>query len=140
MRRKLIIVGGRGGARPNCGGSQPGAGRPKGARDKKLRKRRRDSAVMRAAREMGEDTDLPPIFLSAKDPDGLAIIQAIYRDDDMPTEVRAAAAKAALPYESRRLPIDKNITYTGDGLVGLLASMAAEDAADEDDEDAPTRH
>ena len=142
MGRKVMIVGGkRGGARPNCGGSQLGAGRPRGSKDKKPRKRRRDSAVMRAAREEGENSDLPPIVLFAKDPNGLAILQAIYKDPAMPTELRADAAKAALPYESRRLPIDKNITYTGEGLVGLLASMAAEDAADVDDEeDAPTRH
>ena len=140
VRRKLIIVGGHGGARPNCGGRQPGAGRPLGARDKKPRKRRRDSKVMKAAREEGDNSDLPPIVLFAKDPSALRIIQAIYQDDDMPTELRMEAAKAALPYESKRQPINTNVNHTRGGLVRLLASMAAEDAADEDDEDAPTRH
>ena len=133
---KLKIVCGHGGYRP-------GAGRPKGAKDRKPRAPRWDSKLMRDIEAAAHDEpDARVIALSPKNPSALAVIQSIYRNDRMPTEVRAAAARACLPFESKRQPVDQNMDYQGDGLVRWLTELAEKREAglcdEDDDEDEPT--
>ncbi len=85
---KLKIVGGR------HGGYRPGAGRPKGAKDRKPRAPRWDSRLMSDIEAAAhDDRDAPVIVLSPKNPRALAVIQAIYKNPNMPIEARLEAAK-----------------------------------------------
>ena len=77
------------------GGRRPGAGRPKGSIDKRVR----------TALEAGRETVRRVLGKDAFEGNALALFQVVYRDVNQPLELRIEAAKAAIPYESARLQV-----------------------------------
>jgi hypothetical protein len=77
------------------GGRRPGAGRPKGSIDKRVR------WALDAGREAIRSVLGPDAF----DGNALALFQVVYRDPAQPLELRIEAAKAAIPYESAPLQV-----------------------------------
>ena|SRR5215469_9663096 len=77
------------------GGRRPGAGRPKGSVDKRVR------WALDAGREAIRSVLGPDAF----DGNALALFQVVYRDPAQPLDLRIEAAKAAIPYESARLQV-----------------------------------
>lgn len=77
------------------GGRRPGAGRPKGAVD------RRSAAVVKAGEEAAARLTeaIPEAFRG----DAHALLMVVYKDTSLPLPLRVDAAKAALRYEKPAL-------------------------------------
>ena len=82
-----------GGRRPGTGGSRPGAGRPKGSRDKLT------TAMAQAVSEVKEATALIRRGVLP-----LEFLLKVMRDSRYPTELRLRAAGAAAPYVHPKMP------------------------------------
>ena len=84
------------------GGARPGAGRPKGLRDKPTKKRRKrvptENAGNRAAAAL-RSKGIEDIFPG----DAHAFLVSVYKNGENEPGFRIDAAKAALPYERPRL-------------------------------------
>jgi len=113
------------------GGRRAGAGRPKGAKNK------RTIAIEAAATEVAQrfQVEVPNSFAG----DGIAYLQTIYRDPTQPVELRVDAAKAASRFErpSLQAAIVRDVTpqpaseaEAKERLVQLFKKMGA--VADDD--------
>ena len=72
------------------GGKRPGAGRPKGGKGKRTKALEQALVLAQQATLTGEYTSL-------------TLLQAVYRDDRLPLELRVEAAFKAAPYEHAKL-------------------------------------
>ena len=79
----------------NQGGRRPGAGRPRGSRNK---------ASVDFERLLAEKSEsITAIVPGAFEGDSHAFLMSIYKDPAMPIATRMDAAEASLPYEKPRL-------------------------------------
>lgn len=83
------------------GGKRKGAGRPKGSKDR--RKLRLKDAMARALAEAKANGELS----------SLAVLQALYRDDRIPPEMRMDAATRALPFEHEKKATNLKVGGSG---------------------------
>jgi len=83
------------------GGPRPGAGRPKGSRDKILRRNQKFEDKTRAMQET--EVYLRSNGATMFDGDAVTFLTAVYRDDGMPLPLRFQAALAVAPYETPRM-------------------------------------
>ena len=79
----------------NHGGKRPGAGRPKGSKNK--------TSVDFEKRLAEKSEALNAIMDGAFKGDSHALLMSIYKDQTLPIDVRMDAAKAAIAYEKPRL-------------------------------------
>jgi hypothetical protein len=83
------------------GGFRPGAGRPKGSRDRiwpRGEKRRQAARAQEAALQYLRTND-QAVF----DGDSIALMTSVYKNEDMPLPLRIQCAALAAPYERPRL-------------------------------------
>ena len=80
---------------PARGGARQGAGRKKGSTNQRIKRLRSE---MRAVA-----LRIKQVIPEAFDGDGHALMVAIYKDPDMPIDLRLEAAKAAVRYEKPAL-------------------------------------
>jgi hypothetical protein len=83
----------RGGPRPNSGGQRPGAGRPKGSRDKLTTAMAEAVAAVKTAGSVIGRGELP-----------LEYMLRVMRNGRLPVELRLRAAAGAAPYVHPKMP------------------------------------
>lgn len=91
--------------------------------DRKPRKKRTDITLAAVKRRARRDPSEPRLVIEGG-LDSLSIQQAIYRNDELSIAVRAEAARAALPFEHKRMPMVATIVHEGDSFVGWLERLA----------------
>jgi hypothetical protein len=112
------------------GGARPGAGRPKGSRDRTIRK-----STTRIQRATEAATKFLPKTEKAQfERDPLALLMWGYKNADLPIEVRMQCAIAAIRYEkprltSTRVPMRRLVDMTDEELAATIAEARAEAAA-----------
>lgn len=103
----------RGGARPNSGGKREGAGRPAGAKDKRIAER--EAAIA--------ESGLTP----------LDYLLSLVRDNKKDEAVRVDAAKAAAPYCHARLVSTQNSHKVEMSVEEVLRRVINSDGAESND-------
>jgi len=98
------------------GGARRGAGRPPGSRNKGPRKKLQRELVGKALSEQMRAI----LGVDAFPGDGVALMQLVYKNPELPIELRLEAAKCAAPYERPRL---SSIDHTGEAARDYVARM-----------------
>src|SRR5262245_24191416 len=104
------------------GGKRPGAGRPKGGKNRKTVDRERRAVEL-------ADKMVKALGVDAFSGNSVALLQLIYKDIRQPMEMRFEAAKAAAPYERPRLA---SVDHTGEVARDYVARMPMKSANMED--------
>jgi len=107
------------------GGARAGAGRPIGAKTGSAARRALDNTFDYSRPSRSPIRERPIIkrradILAAGGKDALTILQEFYMDPELPRPLRADCAKACLPYESSRLPLEARISETQEVTVKII--------------------